>query len=95
MKDNYHKTGALILWGERGFLETGVEAQLSDDGDSKGVEASFGIRSSLDRLPGFKVTARTEMQSRILDSSLIFQVVLLHEVIIICSPSSRFSHTLF
>jgi len=66
----------LVHWGGKEFLEAGLEALMrTNDGESSGLEASIGLRSSLDRLDGFKVMAKSELQqSRILDSSLIFQV---------------------
>ena len=73
-KGRYHKSGLQAMWGSKEFFEAVLEAKLLDDVESKGAEASIGVKSSSTRLEDFKIIARTEMQPRTLDSSLTFLV---------------------
>jgi hypothetical protein len=56
------------------YIEAGLEARVENGADAKIAEASVHMKSSFERLENFKVDAKTEMQPKMLDNSIKFQV---------------------
>ena len=56
------------------YVEAGVEARVENGAEAKIAEASVHMKSSFERLENFKVDAKTEMQPKLLDNSIKFQV---------------------
>ena len=69
-----HKTELQASWGMAQFIEAGLEARVENGVEAKIAEASVYAKSSFERLENFKVDVRTEMQPRMLDNSIKFQV---------------------
>lgn len=69
-----HKTDFQASWGMAQYVEAGVEARVENGAEAKIAEASVHMKSSFERLENFKVGAKTEMQPKMLDNSIKFQV---------------------
>jgi hypothetical protein len=72
-----HKTEFQASWGMAQYIEAGLESRVENGVDSKVAEASIYTKSSFERLEFFKVHARTEMQPRVLDNLIKFQVLVI------------------
>ena len=77
-KGLHHKTQLLTKWGTNGILDIGVEARAENNVESKLAQLAIGFKSSFDELENFSITAKTELQPKVLENTWKIQVSITH-----------------
>lgn len=73
-KELRHKTQFLTKYGPSRFFEIGLDARIEKVAELKTAEVSLGWKSSYSRLEDFQITAKAELQPKILDNTIRIKV---------------------
>lgn len=69
-----HKTQLLAKYGPNSFFDIGLNAQVEKIAELRSAEVLLGWRSSSSRLEDFQITAKAELQPKMLDNTIKIKV---------------------